>query len=106
MVTPKIGTSYSRLAGLIMVAAFSSSPASISTGSCGGVYVIVPASVSGIIIFVTIFIIFSRDVVLVSLVSVWFGVRDFMLHSIKDFQSDGVFPREPPDQLVNVSGEQ
>ena len=43
------------------------------------VYVIVPASVSVIIIIVAIFIIFSRYAVLVSLLIVWFGVGDFIL---------------------------
>ena len=43
------------------------------------VYVIVPASVSVIIIIVAIFIILSRYAVLVSLLIVWFGVRDFIL---------------------------
>ena len=43
------------------------------------VYVIVPASVSVIIIIVAIFIILSRYAVLVSLLIVWFGVGDFIL---------------------------
>ena len=48
------------------------------------VYVIVPAFVSIIIIIVVyIFVIFSIDVVLFSLVVVWLGVREFMLRSIK-----------------------
>ena len=64
-----------------------------------GVYVIVPASVAVIIIIVAVFIIFSGDVVLVSLVIVWLGVRDFMLQSIEEFQSDGGFPCDPPESF-------
>ena len=69
-------------------------------------YVIAPASVAVIIIIVAIFIIFYRDIVLVSLFIVWFGVGNFMLQYIKYFQSDGGLPRKPPDQLENASGEQ
>ena len=70
-----------------------------------GVYVIFPLSVSDTIIIVAIFIIFSRDIVLVSIVIVWFGVGDFILKSIEDFQSDGGLSHEPPYQLANTSGE-
>ena len=47
-----------------------------------GVYISFPASVAVIIVIVAISVIFSRDIVLVSLVIVWFGVGDFMLQSI------------------------
>ena len=71
-----------------------------------GIYVIVPASISVIIIIFAICIIFSRNEVLLSLVIVWFSVRDFMLQSIEYFQIDGGSPHEPPNQLANVRGEQ
>ena len=69
------------------------------------VYIIVPTSITIIIIIVTIFIIFSRDLFLVSPVIVWLGIGDFILQYIKDFQSDRGLLREPPDQLENASGE-
>ena len=69
------------------------------------VYTIVPTFVSIIIIIVVIFIIFSRYVVLVIFVIVWLGVRDFMLQSVKDFQSNRVSPCEPSEHLANASGE-
>ena len=56
------------------------------------VYVIDPASIYVIITVITIFIIFSRDVVIVSLIIFWFGVRNFILQSIKDLKSDGGSP--------------
>ena len=70
------------------------------------VYVILPASVATTVIVVAILVILSRDVVLVSLTIFWFGIEDFMLQSIKNFQINGGSLRKPPDQLVNASGEQ
>ena len=69
-------------------------------------YVIFPASIAAIVIIVDIFIIFSRDLLLVCLVIFWFCIRYFMLYSIKEFQSDGGSQCNPPGQLTNVSGEQ
>ena len=69
------------------------------------VYVIFLASVAAIIVVVSIFIILYRDIFLVSLTIVWFGVGDLMLQSMKDFQSYGGFLCKPLDQLANASGE-
>ena len=69
------------------------------------VYFIVPDSVTSIVPIVSIFIIFYRGVVLVSLVIVWSDTRDFMLQSIKDFQIYGGPMHKPPDQLEHASGE-
>ena len=67
-------------------------------------YLIVPA-LDVIIIIIIAVIILSEDVVLIGLVIVWIGIREFMLHSVKDFQSNGGSMQENPDYLANISGE-
>ena len=67
------------------------------------VYVVASASVTIIIIIGVIII--SRDVALIGLVFIWFGVGEFKSQSFKELQGDRELPRETLDQLANTRGE-